>query len=75
MSIAHLSDRQASGGPDTQTAAAVEARSEAATGRTRPRVTPPFAFEAEEFNSEFPDEDWRLTLGLPQTLDFPSTRN
>jgi hypothetical protein len=75
MSIAHVSNRQATGGSDTHTAAAVEACSVVAAKRTHPRVTPPFAFEAEEFHSQFPDEDWRLRLGLPQTLEFPSARN
>jgi hypothetical protein len=75
MSVTHLAERRVSGGSDTQAVSAAEVRPGAATGGARPRVTPPFAFEAEEFNPQFPDEDWRLHHGLPQTLDFPSTRN
>ena len=75
MSIAHVADRQVSDCSETQAVTAAEARTGAATGGGRPRMTPPFAFESEEFSLQFPDEDWRLQHGLPQTLDFPSTRN
>jgi hypothetical protein len=74
MSIAHLCDLRVPGDSDALAKAAARNCSGIATIRTQPRVTPLFAFEAEEFNSQFPDEDWRLRLGLPQTLDFPSVR-
>jgi hypothetical protein len=38
---------------------------------SRVRVTPPLAFEAEEYDSRSPDENWRHRLGVFQTLDFP----
>ncbi|HTW91124.1 MAG TPA: hypothetical protein VMH22_05390 [bacterium] len=41
------------------------------TGNTMPRLSPPFAFEVEEFHSQIPDDDWRHRHGVPQILDFP----
>ncbi len=41
---------------------------------SRVRVTPPLAFEVEEFDSQIPEENWRHRQGMPQTLDFPLPR-
>jgi hypothetical protein len=38
------------------------------------RFTLPFAFEAEEFHSQIPEENWRHRPGLPQTLNLPANR-
>jgi 3',5'-cyclic AMP phosphodiesterase CpdA len=62
------------GGWGTQTIAKAKTRPGVATGTKLPRVTPPFAFEAEEFGSQIPDENWRRRLGVPQVLDFPPLR-
>jgi hypothetical protein len=62
------------GGWGTQTIAAARLRRARTDGDCRPRVTPPLAFEAEEFHSQIPDDDWRLRHGVPQTLDFPAFR-
>lgn len=75
MKTAHLPDLQVSGGSGTQTTAAAETCSGAATDSTRPRVTPPLPFEVEEFHAQIPEENWRHRPGVPQTLDLPSIRN
>jgi hypothetical protein len=75
MNTAHLSDLRIPGGSDTQATAAAGTCSGAVTGGVRPRVTPPMPFEVEEFHSQISEENWRYRPGMPQTLDFPSTRN
>lgn len=56
----------------TQTIAVALVRPGVVTPKAQPRVTPPFAFEAEEFGSQIPDENWRHRLGVPQLLEFPA---
>ncbi|MBN2465074.1 hypothetical protein JXD38_05575 [candidate division WOR-3 bacterium] len=63
-----------SGGWGTQTIATAKLRREVAPHRVLPRITPPFAFEAEKFGSHVPEENWRHRLGIPQVLDFPPLR-
>jgi 3',5'-cyclic AMP phosphodiesterase CpdA len=64
-----------SGGWGTQTIATTKVRPGIAVGTTWPRVTPPLPFEVEEFHTQIPEENWRYRPGVPQTLDFPSTRD
>jgi Icc protein len=59
------------GGWGTQTIATAKTRLGVLADARLRRVTPPFAFEAEEFGSQLPDENWRHRLGVPQVLDFP----
>ena len=74
MKIMYLSDLHVSGCCGTNAIAAAKARPGVASGTSLPRITPPFAFEVEEFHSRLPEENWRHRLGVPQELDFPSTR-
>ncbi len=82
MKTTYLSALQVSGGWGTETTAAATAHPFAHTGLTlltnstsQARVTPPLAFEVEEFGLQIPEENWRHRHGVPQTLDFPSIRN
>jgi hypothetical protein len=74
VKIACLSNSQVSVDSDTQATETAENGSGVAIGSRLPRVMPPLPFEAEEFHSQIPEENWRHRPGLPQTLDFPSIR-
>jgi hypothetical protein len=78
MNVTFLSCPHVSADRDAEPIVGVAVHAGIVTGLTRlasngsqVRVTPPFAFEVEEFDSRLPDDDWRHRHGLPQTLDLP----
>jgi len=75
VKISCLPDLQVSGDSGPQAIEAAENGSGVVIGSKLPRVMPPLPFEAEEFHSQLPEENWRHRPGLPQTLDFPSIRS
>jgi hypothetical protein len=82
MKTTHLSDPRVSASWGTKptvtatTRPGTDARSTLMANSERQiRFTPPFAFEVEQFHSQIPEENWRHRPGLPETLDFPPTRN
>ena len=80
MSIVHLSDMLFSNGRGLKAVATAASRPTTCANLTATassdrhiRVTPPLAFEVEEFDSQIPEENWRHRHGVSQTFDLPST--
>lgn len=74
MRTAHQAHLGVYGGSGMSGAAEEKTGSGFITRDSLPRVTPPLPFEAEEFDSQIPEENWRHRLGVPQVLDFPALR-
>ena len=82
MKTNHPSEPHVSAGRDTRASHTATTRSGPSASPTlttnsdrQVHFTPPFAFEVEEFHSQIPEENGRHQQGVPQTLEFPSTRN